>query len=254
MSFLKRLFGAKGKGATALPVFTAPIAPDTAFCAVGDVHGCFDKMQSLLGQITQKHKDVPVVFVGDYVDRGEQSADVLRALFARRADPNLICLRGNHEEMMLDFITDPDRAGARWLRYGGMQTLASFRVGGVTQNSQGPALVQAAEKLSDAMGPEMLDWIRNLPSMWKTGNVAVVHAAADPNIPVDHQGAHIFAWGHPDFETVPRQDGVWIVHGHTIVDAAYAKGGRIAVDTGAYATGQLTAAHITQGDVQFLQS
>ena len=75
--------------------------------------------------------------VGDYVDRGEDSAGVLRTLFARRDDPKLICLTGNHEEMLLSFLDQPVEKGERWLRYGGMQTLASFGVGGVNPSSKG---------------------------------------------------------------------------------------------------------------------
>ena len=81
-----------------------------------------------------------------------------------------------------------------------------------------------------------------------------MHASADPNTPIALQAARTLAWGHRDFETTPRQDGIWVPHGHTIVDDAYAKDGRIAVDTGAYASGRLTAAHVTAGGVQFLQT
>lgn len=255
MSLLKRLFGTKEKSASAPSPFDAPITPDTAFFAVGDVHGCFTLMQALLGQITAHDVNAPIVFVGDYVDRSEQSADVLRALFARRADPTLICLRGNHEEMMLDFLQDPESRGERWLSYGGLQTLASFGVGGISPNSKGAALVQACDDLRMAMGAELIDWLTDLPGMWQSGNVAVVHAAADPHLPMTLQGTETLAWGHRDFATTPRQDGVWVVHGHTIVDDAHAQAGRIAVDTGAYATGRLTAAYITAGaDPQFLQT
>jgi len=84
--------------------------------------------------------DAPRVFVGDYVDRGENSADVLRTLFALKDDRKVVCLIGNHEDMMLGFIDDPEKKGARWLRYGGLQTLASFGIGGVTSSSEGAAL------------------------------------------------------------------------------------------------------------------
>jgi len=254
MSVLKRLFGIKNVTHPARAEFNAPLAPDSPFFAVGDVHGCLPKMRMVLDQIAAHNKDAPVVFVGDYVDRGEQSAAVLRALFARRDDPNMICLRGNHEDMLLDFIADPKAKGTRWLHYGGMQTLASFGIGGISQGSKGPALVQAATDLLTAMGENMHTWLTDLPSMWQSGNVAVVHAGADPNLPVRLQAAKTLAWGHKNFESIPRQDGVWVLHGHTIVRTPYAKNGRIAIDTGAYATGRLTAAYVTQADVTFLQT
>ena len=253
MSFLKRLFGSNPPAPQLAP-FTATLAPKTPFFAVGDVHGCLMLMNGLLDQITAHDADAPVVFVGDYVDRGEDSAGVLRALLAIADDPRITCIRGNHEDMMLDFIDQPDVKGARWLRFGGMQTLASFGVMGINPSSKGDALITAAAALETAMGPQMLAWLRDLDGMWQSGNVAVVHAGADPATPIALQASKTLAWGHSDFDTVPRQDGVWVVHGHTIVEQASAQDGRIAVDTGAYATGALTAAYVTSSDVTFLHS
>ncbi len=80
----------------------------------------------------------------------------------------------------------------------------------------------------------------------------VVHAALDPLLPVDHQPSGTLIWGHADFGKLPRQDGQWVVHGHTIVDAPRILDGVISVDTGAYATGRLTMARITpDGQVSF---
>lgn len=250
MSVLRRLFG---RTATAHTAFSAALAPDQPFFAVGDVHGCMTLMIRLLDQIAARDAHAPLVFVGDYVDRGERSADVLRHLMALDGAAHVTCLIGNHEEMMLNFLDDPATHGARWLRYGGLQTLASFGVGGVTVTSDSEAMRQAAEELRAAIGPQMLDWLRALPTHWQSGNVAVVHAAADPAMPIGQQDAKTLRWGHKDFATTPRTDDVWVVHGHTIVDEAHAAQGRIAIDTGAYATGRLTAAYITPGDIAFVQ-
>lgn len=247
MALLSRLFGAKK------PSFDAPIAPQQPFFAVADVHGFATKLHSLLEKIETDHPDAPIVFVGDYVDRGEESADVLRTVMARDQDPKVTCLIGNHEEMLLNFLDQPEVKGGRWLRYGGLQTLASFGIRGVKERSTGSELTQAADDLTQAMGEDMITWLRNLPTHWVSGNVAVVHAAADPNLPMSEQSAKTLRWGHPDFDTTPRADGVWILHGHTIVDQANATAGRIAIDTGAYATGRLTAAHVTTGNVEFVQ-
>jgi serine/threonine protein phosphatase 1 len=249
MSFLKRLFG----GATA-PRFDTPIAPDAPVFIIGDLHGCQSHLMKLLQQIEARDPDAPRVFVGDYVDRGEDSAGVLRTLFAMKDDPGVICLVGNHEDMMLGFIDHPEKKGGRWLRYGGLQTLASFGIGGVTNSSEGAALVTACDALKDAMGPDMIDWLRNLPATWATGNLTVVHAGADPVTPLTLQSDKTFKWGHKDFAMMLRTDGTWVAHGHTIVDRANTDGGKIALDTGAYATGQLTAAYVTPGDVTFVQT
>lgn len=243
MQFLKRLMPKKHR-------FSGEILPDHPFVAVGDVHGRADLMERLLdGLAAGPHADVPVVFVGDYVDRGEHSAEVLWSLQART---DLICLRGNHEEMLLNFLEDPAGQGPRWLRYGGLQTMASFGAPMVAQTAPEEAWIAARDVLAEAMGAELIDWLYALPLRWQSGNVAVVHAGADPLQPLDAQDNRSLVWGHPKFETEDRRDGVWVVHGHTIVDNAIAENGRISVDTGAYATGTLSAAVIAPGDVSFV--
>ena len=249
MSFLKRLLG----GAAA-PRFTTAIAPDGPVFVIGDLHGSHTYLIDLLTQMDTRDSTATRVFVGDYVDRGEHSADVLRTLYDMKDDPRVICLIGNHEDMMFGFIDAPEAKGPRWLRYGGLQTLASFGIGGVTSSSEGDALVTACTALKAAMGPDMLDWLRGLPAIWHSGNLTVVHAGADPVTPLNLQPNKTFTWGHPDFASTLRTDGQWIAHGHTIVDQAAAVDGKIAVDTGAYATGILTAAYVTTGDVTFLQT
>lgn len=249
MSFLKRLFGG---GQTAR--FDTALSPDAPFFVIGDVHGCQRQLDALSQKMKAHDPDAPRVFVGDYVDRGENSADVLRTLFALKDDRKVVCLIGNHEDMMLGFIDDPEKKGARWLRYGGLQTLASFGIGGVTSSSEGAALTTARDALKETMGDALCKWLRDLPATWRSGNVTVVHAGADPVTPLTLQSSKTFMWGHPDFDRVLRTDGTWVAHGHTVVEQPTAQGGKIAVDTGAYATGQLTAAYVTSGDVTFLQS
>lgn len=221
-----------------------PICPDEPVIAIGDIHGRFD----ILERFQIDNPGAQIVFLGDLVDRGEQSADVLKTLHKAS---NAVCLMGNHERMMLDFIDQPAERGGRWLRYGGLQTLGSFGVSGISETSSGGDLERARDALVDAMGQDLLNWVTNLPNCWTSGNVALVHAGADPEVPIDAQTSTTLLWGHQDFGTVDRTDGVWIVHGHTIVDAPEMKPGIISIDTGAYATGNLTAATIVPGDVSF---
>lgn len=236
---IKRLF----RRFVAGPDFPAT-APDSPFIAVGDIHGC----AGLLTRFLETEPACPVICVGDYVDRGDHSADVLRLLHGR---PDIVCLSGNHEEMMLNFLDNPARTGPRWLRYGGLQTLASFGITGVVESSGAEALTEAGAALRSAMGLDLLAWMRGLPTSWQSGNVAVVHAGADPARAMDAQDTKTLRWGHPDFDRRTRDDGVWVVHGHTIVDVPVASRGRIALDTGAYATGRLTAALIEPGKTTF---
>lgn len=222
------------------------VAPDQALFVIGDIHGRIDLLDKLLDKAPE---GAQIICVGDYVDRGEESADVLRRL---QSLPDVICLTGNHEEMMLGFIDAPERTGARWLRYGGLQTLASFRLRGISASTRSEDLIAARDQLVDAMGAPLIAWMRGLELMHQSGNVTIVHAGADPQRPLDYQDTAVLTWGHPDFLSKPRTDGQWVVHGHTIVDAPSAEQGRIAVDTGAYASGRLTAAHITADGVTFV--
>jgi serine/threonine protein phosphatase 1 len=247
------------KGARSQPAaapFDAPMRPEAPFYAIGDVHGCNALLTRLMEKITTEDPAAHVVLVGDYIDRGEDSAAVLRRIrdWDRAPDRPLTFLTGNHEDMLLKFLDAPEDRAARWLRYGGLQTMASFGVGGVSDTSKGAELRAARDALARAMGDDLIEWLRALPTHWQTGNVAVVHAGADPDLPMAEQEARVLKWGHQDFRHLTRRDGIWVVHGHTIVEHARAEQGRIAVDTGAYATGRLTAVHVSGEGARFLQT
>ena len=221
-----------------------PVAPVAPFRAVGDIHGRADLLARVLDR-----PGPPLVCVGDYIDRGPDSAGVLRMLAAR---PDITCLMGNHEEMLLAFLDAPDLAGPRWLHNGGVETLASFGISPAPGPQSVSALTEAAETLRAAMGEILLDWLRNLPSIWRSGNVAVVHAGADPARPLDAQTPETLHWGHPSFPGRRRRDAAWIVHGHVIVPEPRIQDGVVSIDTGAWATDRLTIVHVSiGGDIQF---
>lgn len=225
--------------------------PETPFAAIGDVHGRFDLLTRLTGMIRDRFgESLTIVTVGDYIDRGEASAQVLRHLYRS----GHVCLKGNHEDMMLDFLADPENAGPRWLHNGGLQTLASFGVTGVTEVSRPEALLSARDALAQAMGQPLINWVRNLPLTWQSGNLAVVHAAADPALPIAAQDPKTLLWGHRDFGRKARRDDIWVVHGHVVVHEPVMKTSHIAIDTGAYATDRLTAAVFTDKGVEFLST
>lgn len=248
---LERLFGRKNVTTTSMSkpidVDIPPIAVERPFAAIGDIHGCEDQLVRLSKKLTNDAPTAELVFVGDYIDRGEKSAEVLRRLMDMR-DTNATFLLGNHERMCLDFIDNPEEKGARWLRHGGLQTVASF---GVSGSAQDPVALR--NQMVEAMGDEMIDWLRTLPLTYKNGNVYAVHAAADPECAIAEQTEHTLIWGHPQFGKQPRQDGLWVVHGHTIIDTPRVSQGVVSIDTGAYATGRLSSAIFAGGDVQMVQ-
>lgn len=256
MQLLRKLFRVED---VAREELLSPVQPDQPLLVVGDVHGRDDLLAALLEKLHARSSTMPgtkTIFVGDYIDRGEESAQVLRRLhnLTQGAD-DVLCLMGNHERMMLDFLDDPVGSGPRWMRHGGLQTLASFGIGGVRDTSEDAALGHAANQLSAALGPQLLAWITELPLDWSSGNVVVTHAALDPELPPSVQSDRCKLWGHPDFMRKPRRDGIWVAHGHVIVDMPTAAQSRISVDTGAVFTGRLTAALLRpNAEPEFLQA
>ena len=251
MFSFNRLFGREVEPANSK--LSSPQLSEPLF-VIGDIHGCHDQLETLLEKIWQAEGyDARIITVGDMIDRGADSSVVLQRLFAlqRVAGSRLTCLKGNHEQMMLDFLAKPESAGLRWIQAGGLNTLESFNV---TWGGQLNSLTAIAEQLSEALGPDLLAWLQGLPTFWEESNVGVVHAGADPIAPLSDQKDDNLIWGHSDFRKVRRPDGQWIVHGHTIVKEPRIKNGRISIDTGAYTGRPLTAVEINDGQIMFLQS
>ena len=241
------------------PVPFAPLPrPDEPVCVVGDIHGRLDLLKRMLAQIEEcpDAAKARIIIAGDMIDRGPQSAAVVRLLHRRcRADPTrTFCLMGNHERMMLDFLQDPERNGPRWLASGGSDTLASFGIAIWARRDSlaRPMLVQQAEALRAALTPDELSWLQSLPLYWQERDLAVAHAGADPTRAFNDQTAESLLWGCRHFYSKRRSDGLWVVHGHTVVEKAHATEGRIAVDTGAWQSGCLSAVWIDGSGLTFL--
>lgn len=258
-----RYFLSHGRGAKPAPQSFPPIHVGHDLYVVGDIHGCDDLLDRLVRCIDedialQNSHDAKIVFVGDYIDRGEKSAAVLKTLqsLGLQRPGQIICLKGNHEQMMLDFLDDPIANGRRWLKFGGLQTLGSFGCGGGLTETAGEAgLVAAAEDLRKALAEPALVWLRFLPLSYHTGNVWIVHGGANPSTGMENQSPDHLLWGHPEFLNRHRSDGNWVVHGHTVSDRGEVGLGYISVDTGAYFSGRLTAAAIrATGEVTFLST
>lgn len=238
--------------------------PDTATYVVGDLHGRSDLLELMLELIDghiggTKSIDPKLVFVGDYIDHGQDSAGVLARMreLTRDFPDNVTCLMGNHERMLLDFLADPPLRGPRWFREGGAATLESY---GVDRDDLHPAApagawVEAAARLAKALGQETMVWLEGLPLSWRSGNLWVVHAGADPARAMRDQTPRVLLWGHPEFDSAPRGDDAWIAHGHVERDIPMLIDGRISVDTAAWSTGRLSAIAIQpDGSHAFLQT
>jgi len=249
---MRRFFRRKQAMQAELP----PPEPERLTYVVGDLHGRNDLLERALERIEQDRAGVAsdLVFLGDFIDRGSESAEVLTRLATLEIpNVNAVCLMGNHERMMLDFLDDPDRAGERWLRNGGVETLSSF-IPGRTAPAAGQSRSEALrDRFRKALGPDLELWVRSLPLQWKSGTLGCVHAMTDPAVSWEAQPAEILLWGRPTARQNPRFDGIWVAHGHTIVDEATAEQGHIALDTGAYRTGILTVLRCEPGAQEFMQ-
>ncbi|MHA1108207.1 MAG: metallophosphoesterase family protein [Alphaproteobacteria bacterium] len=237
--------------------FPAPTHAEGVIYAVGDVHGRHDLLARLLDRIFEDaaaYETTPkIVFLGDYIDRGEHAREAIDMLIelAQRPDAETVFLMGNHEQMLLRFLRDPS-SGSSWLRYGGLQTLMSYGVGGIGSLHAESEAVRLGGALAEALGPH-LGFIEKLRVSYRSGNLLFTHAGADPALPADEQEIATLLWGCEGFRTTDRDDGVWVVHGHFVVEGPTAERGRIAIDTGAYFSGRLTAARIAGGEVVFLE-
>jgi serine/threonine protein phosphatase 1 len=199
-------------------------------CAIGDIHGSLRKLRALMSHCRRKLGGQPAtfVFLGDYIDRGTDSAGVVNYLIELQlhsAAP-VIALKGNHEAMALEAI-DGTAPQEHWLSQGGAATLASYGA-------------MAAGELPSAH----VDWLRSLPLRHDDGLRLFVHAGIDPDRPLHRQREFDLLWIREPFLSDRRDHGRLIVHGHTPVagDAPDLRNNRLNLDTGAVFGGPLTAA------------
>lgn len=232
------------------------LPPGVRVYAVGDVHGRLDLLARMDRMIAadvaasgaERHT---VVFLGDYVDRGPQSAEVLESLVsARHANAETVCLKGNHEDFMLDVI-DGRKSPVNWLMNGGAATLESYGLDPWslrrTPDAVGPAL-------RDALPEPHLDFLRRLPTSHRIGGVFFAHAGVDPETHLDAQSDLDLMWVRHKFLGSDRDLGAIVVHGHTPAAAPEVRANRINCDTGAWATNRLTAAVLENGAIRFLRT
>ncbi|WP_294394514.1 metallophosphoesterase family protein [uncultured Sphingomonas sp.] len=239
-----------------------PGPADAIHYAVGDVHGCYALLTDLLQQIVADLGTQPdgapaeLVFLGDYVDRGPASADVLSSLvwMERNSPLTTIFLKGNHEQVMLDYLADPLRYHV-WLGFGGAETLRSYGIDVPDDVGPGADHVGLRNALLDAMPAAHLDFVQRLRLYHETERHIFVHAGIRPRVKMAMQDPADLLWIRKGFLDHARPAHKRVVHGHTWDDAEpVVRPERIGVDTGAYETGVLTAARLRGDAVAFLRA
>jgi serine/threonine protein phosphatase 1 len=219
------------------------IPPGQRIYAVGDVHGCDALFAALIAAIEADDAAAPlayttVILLGDLVDRGPDSAGVVRRARAWQGRRRVRILLGNHEEMFLGSFTSTDTM-RHFLRHGGKQTLASF---GLDPKVIVSADLEDLQALMQQMVPKAeREYLAGFEDMIRIGDYVFVHAGVEPEIALADQSATTLRWIREPFLSHAEPHEAVVVHGHTISEAPEDRGNRIGVDTGAYASGRLTA-------------
>ena len=231
------------------------IPPGLRVYVVGDVHGSADALRNVFSRIDA---DKPLwairrpvqIFLGDYVDRGPASREVLDLLITRSRTDELLLLKGNHEAMFLEFFDNPSLLG-HWRQFGGLQTLISYGL----KPSLNPTLdeqKELARELARRMPPAHRKLIAAIPHSFAVGDFFFVHAGVRPGIPFKDQKEEDLLWIREDFLLHERDYEKIVVHGHTPVAEPDVRSNRVNLDVGAYATGRLACLVIDGETLAFI--
>lgn len=232
----------------------ASVPADHFVAAIGDVHGRLDLVEELWHQIDATSRlsaarTRTLVFLGDYVDRGRQSADVIDRLLAGFPGFETVFLKGNHDDTLLQFLGDPT-IGEAWRSFGGLDTLTSYGVA----HTPGKNWAQTRNELAAAIPRAHVDFLKNLKLYATIGDYLFVHAGIRPRVPLEDQREIDLLWIRDEFLDSPANFGRVVVHGHTPTDAPVVRANRIGIDTGAFMSGKLTALVLEERTRRFLST
>lgn len=211
--------------------------------AVGDIHGRADLLEAVLLQIDADCTLYPspqtiVVFLGDYIDRGPTSREVLDLLLDCERGRKTVFLKGNHDTFLHRFLNDPAFLD-EWRLCGGLETLVSY---GITPSISPDAFEQTrlADELAKAVPEPHLRFLESLDLSFESGDFLFVHAGIRPGVPLRKQVEEDLLWIREEFLGCEQKFEKYIVHGHTPVRGPDIRSNRANIDTGAFATGRLT--------------
>jgi serine/threonine protein phosphatase 1 len=215
--------------------------------AFGDIHGRADLLRQMFTEIDADLKQKPVnraieVYLGDYIDRGPHSCHTLDLLVERSQKREAVFLKGNHEAYFLEVLRNPAKVDD-WRQFGGLQTLMSYGIQ-PSLNPDAAERVELIRRLNEAVPSVHLNFLRALKPSFVCGDFFFVHAGVRPGIPLSEQQESDLLWIRNDFLDSDADFGKFIVHGHTPVREPDIRSNRVNIDTGAYATGNLTLLRI----------
>ena len=213
--------------------------------AIGDVHGCYDQLVQLFEEIDrdiQKRPSKPtfIIMLGDVIDRGPDSRKVIETLMSFSSDyADLKCVSGNHEAALLEGLRRNRSFLSKWIAHGGLQCAISYGV------LPGELLEKSDAEIENVLLqtiPELhLRFLESFKDSVKFGDYLMVHAGLKPGVPIEQQSRDDLHWIREEFLEAEYDHGLVVVHGHSIVPRVKPTLTRIAIDTGAYQGGDLTA-------------
>jgi len=239
---------------TAQPSPAANLPEGQRVYAVGDIHGCLDLLDDLLAQIARDDAErgpaeTLLIFLGDLVDRGPKSAQVVERLIevaADRAPGTTRFLLGNHEEVFLQAIQGDEEALRFFTRIGGRETILSYGISEAEYAALDyPALLSRVQEI---VSDRHMAFLSDFEDMILIGDYAFVHAGVRPGNPIHRQQPKDLRWIRNDFLNAQGPFEKIIVHGHTISNEVEILLHRIGLDTGAYASGKLSAMGFEGGE------
>ncbi|WP_244273361.1 metallophosphoesterase family protein [Pseudovibrio sp. POLY-S9] len=236
---------------------THPTLPEgTRVYATGDIHGRLDLLEVMGKAIESDLKNRPItdpvsIFLGDYIDRGPDSQGVIDFLVDHHhRTPRQVCLKGNHEASLLEFLQD---AGTlyHWEDLGGTETLLSYGLS--IHDLMGSAGAESVQTIfKENLSKLHETFFESLPLHYQCGDYLFVHAGIRPDVPLEDQRAEELMWIRGPFLDFQEDFGVFVVHGHTPVEHIDRRSNRLDVDTEAYASGRLTCAVLEGTDMKFI--
>ncbi len=238
----------------------ASVPADLRVYAIGDVHGRADLLKRLMLSIREDASDLEegrravLVFLGDYVDRGFQSKEVIDYLLSEELDAfEVVFLKGNHEAAFLEFMSDP-AFGPQWAKFGGSETLTSYGIRPPRAQTAAADWSEACRRLNEALPTSHRGFLQTLAPSVVIGDYAFVHAGMRPGRPIEEQTEDDLLWIRDSFLNDKSEFEQVVVHGHTPIPAPHRDHRRIGVDTGAYLSGKLTAVRLDGTSVDFIST
>ncbi len=212
------------------------VRDEKSIFVVGDIHGHYEKLVSLLSALPWRRDEDMLVFLGDYIDRGKRSKDVVQYLIdLRDGGGKIVFLLGNHEKLLLDYYASgSDHDLKLWRSFGGWETIESYTNGvGVWGR---PSFLPRSH----------LDFFRTLLPYYETENYIFVHAGLRDGVPLSQQKVDDLLWIRRSFTESNHSFGKTVVFGHTPMRSPYVSSEKIGIDTGAGYGNVLTAVELPQ--------